>query len=136
MHFSDEVMAMLFDYDWPWNIRQLKQVVERFRVLADGPQIGVGDLQQRISSRYPGCRKLRDHTEVDEESPKTESNDDPETRKAFLTDRIASDSEELKQLEDLEFRAAIARNDGNVSRAAKDLGVDRNVLIRRTKAAG
>ena len=53
---------MLFDHEWPWNIRQIKEAVERFSVLADGPQIGVGDLAVSESApATPAAVNLRDH---------------------------------------------------------------------------
>ena len=41
---SAEVRALLLDYDWPGNIRELKNVVERAVVLSEGDTIGVEHL--------------------------------------------------------------------------------------------
>jgi transcriptional regulator of acetoin/glycerol metabolism len=44
-------------YDWPGNIRELENVVERAVVLADGPAIMFDDLPQEL--RQPVRRRLR-----------------------------------------------------------------------------
>ncbi len=41
---SEEAMAKLCAYPWPGNVRELQNLVERFKVLVDGPQIEVSDL--------------------------------------------------------------------------------------------
>jgi transcriptional regulator with PAS, ATPase and Fis domain len=47
---SEEVMARLTSYDWPGNIRELKNVVERLVVRSRG-EIGLADLPREISGR-------------------------------------------------------------------------------------
>ena len=42
--FSDEAMARLICYDWPGNIRELENCVERTVALAVGPRLEVADL--------------------------------------------------------------------------------------------
>jgi len=50
---SPEVMAILLAYDWPGNIRELQNVIERAVILAEGDVLRVSDLPvdfQRLSS--------------------------------------------------------------------------------------
>jgi two-component system response regulator AtoC len=42
---SPEALKVLMRHNWPGNIRELENVVERAVLLADGGSIGVGDLQ-------------------------------------------------------------------------------------------
>ena len=42
--FSPQAMEMFTEYDWPGNIREVRNVVERAMVVAQGPQIQVGDI--------------------------------------------------------------------------------------------
>ena len=44
-------------YDWPGNIRELENVIERAVVLADGPAVTLDDLPPEL--RQPGRRRLR-----------------------------------------------------------------------------
>jgi len=47
-HLSPECLAALKAYDWPGNIRELHNLVERLLVLADGDVIEVGELPQEL----------------------------------------------------------------------------------------
>ena len=49
---SDEAMAMMISYSWPGNIRELKNMVERFVVLNGGQEILPGDLPQKLKRQY------------------------------------------------------------------------------------
>jgi len=56
-HFDPEVLEALIAYDWPGNIRELENVVERAVVLADGPAVSLEDLPQEV--RLPGKSRYR-----------------------------------------------------------------------------
>ena len=42
--YSTQVMEMFTGYDWPGNIREVRNVIERAMVIAQGNQIQVGDI--------------------------------------------------------------------------------------------
>jgi len=50
MRFAPEAERRLCDYEYPGNVRELANVVERAVTLADGPEIGVGDLPPALRS--------------------------------------------------------------------------------------
>ncbi|MFI5454806.1 MAG: sigma 54-interacting transcriptional regulator [Isosphaerales bacterium] len=56
-HLDPEAVEALVAYDWPGNIRELENVLERAVVLADGPAVTLGDLPQEL--RQPSRRRLR-----------------------------------------------------------------------------
>jgi transcriptional regulator with GAF, ATPase, and Fis domain len=56
-HLDPEAVEALAAYDWPGNIRELENVLERAVVLADGPAITVDDLPPEL--RKAGRRGLR-----------------------------------------------------------------------------
>jgi transcriptional regulator with GAF, ATPase, and Fis domain len=56
-HLDPEAVDALVAYDWPGNIRELENVLERAVVLADGPAVTLGDLPLEL--RQPGRRRLR-----------------------------------------------------------------------------
>jgi len=49
--FSDEVMNVFMQYDWPGNVRQLKNVIEQTAVLARVERITVNELPEEFHSR-------------------------------------------------------------------------------------
>ena len=56
-HLDPEAVEALVAYDWPGNIRELENVLERAVVLADGPAVMLDDLPQEL--RQPARRRLR-----------------------------------------------------------------------------
>ncbi|MCF8078774.1 MAG: sigma-54 dependent transcriptional regulator [Desulfobacterales bacterium] len=53
--FSDDALELLIQYDWPGNIRQLKNVVERLVILTDGDVLSFEDL---IDHMYTKTRSM------------------------------------------------------------------------------
>ncbi|MCG8568471.1 MAG: sigma-54 dependent transcriptional regulator [Desulfobacterales bacterium] len=47
--FTDEAMSSLMGYEWPGNIRELENLVERISVLVEDEQVHVGDLPEYIT---------------------------------------------------------------------------------------
>jgi len=102
---SSEAAKKLLDYDWPGNVRQLENSMERAVTLTRFEQITVEDLPERIS-RYEGSR-------------------------ITLGD---IDSEHMLTLDELEKRyieRVLKAAQGNKTQAAKLLGVDRRTLYRK-----
>jgi transcriptional regulator with GAF, ATPase, and Fis domain len=56
-HIEPEAVELLMAHDWPGNIRELENVIERAVVLADGHTLCVDDLPPEV--RQPGRRRLR-----------------------------------------------------------------------------
>ncbi|MFI5257383.1 MAG: sigma-54-dependent transcriptional regulator [Gemmatimonadales bacterium] len=50
---TDEAVARLSELDWPGNIRELRNTIERLLILASGPRIG-GDDVDRLAGRRAG----------------------------------------------------------------------------------
>ncbi|HXE31056.1 MAG TPA: sigma-54 dependent transcriptional regulator [Terriglobales bacterium] len=51
--FSDEAMARMLAYDWPGNIRELENCVERTLALAPGPRLEAADLPSALQQLQP-----------------------------------------------------------------------------------
>jgi transcriptional regulator with GAF, ATPase, and Fis domain len=49
MTIADEAMDVLVNYDWPGNVRQLSNIIERVVVLADSAVVNAADIRQALS---------------------------------------------------------------------------------------
>ncbi len=105
---SDAAMEMLANYSWPGNIRELENVVERAVVLSNQSVLTTDDLPAEI--RYP-----HDYKEYDAAG-----------NGVF---RI-TDTPALEEVKRRYLFHVLALSEGNVSRAAKTLNIDRRSLYR------
>ena len=52
--FTPEAREALARHAWPGNLRELRNAIERAAILADGPEVGLADLPERIASARTG----------------------------------------------------------------------------------
>jgi DNA-binding NtrC family response regulator len=117
--FSDEALKTLIDYDWPGNVRQLKNVVERLVILSD----------KRILDQY----HLLNHLE---------------TKSSHRSNRVPQTWQELKELKreliEIEYSRiervflcqALQSFDGNITQSAKNVGMQRSNFSALLKKHG
>ena len=98
---DNEAMALLQDYQWPGNVRELRYSIERAIILADREQLG-----------------LRDFTSLADSAPR-------------IATAPATGNQTLDELEKTTIEQALRKHQGNISRAAKELGLTRTSLYRR-----
>jgi DNA-binding NtrC family response regulator len=101
--FSEDCMKMLTQYDWPGNVRELKNVIERTLVMAKGDKIDIADLS------FPFM-------------PKKEA-------------KLPTEQKELslEELEKQHIKRVLDLTNGNISHAAKILGIERVTLYNKLK---
>ena len=116
---DDEAMAALERYRWPGNVRELQNVIERACALADSETISSRDLPDHVL----GIGEARRPTSTGEAGVVMP---DPGT------DLTLKDAKErwMAVLEASYLRDLLARNDGNISAAAKAAGIDRKTFHR------
>jgi DNA-binding NtrC family response regulator len=105
--FSDEAMEILVNYEYPGNIRELENIVERAVVLCNEEEILAKHLPQEL-----GQYALKVYRQASQRFPTLEENE------------VEYVSWVLKQV------------DGNKTRAAEVLGIDRVSLWRKLKRWG
>jgi len=128
-------LKRLEDYDWPGNVRQLRNAIEKMVVLASGPKLTEEDLPleiveeevrgQRSEVKQGGGGVLaacQDTSSVGRSPTPTLNSNSPTATLA--------DSEKEQIL------AAIERNRGNKSKAADELGISRRTIHRKLKDWG
>src|SRR6266545_3345682 len=107
---SVEALAYFLSYDWPGNIRELRNMVERLVIMTPGDVVGPDDLPAPLRPKDTALAgdASRDRTLR-------------EAREAFERAYITS-----------ELRA----QDWNMTRAAEKLGIERSHLYRKIRAYG
>jgi two-component system response regulator HydG len=105
--FTDAAMNILKGYEWPGNIRQLRNAVRTMVVMCDRTQIDVQDLPPEISQRrqLPG----------------------PSASPASLA------GVSLNEIEKKAILDTLAKTQGNREQAAKILGIGERTLYRKIK---
>ena len=126
---SDKGMAMLEAYDWPGNIRELENVIERAVILAEpnskinmdlilGPSVSTDTKEMAVSE--DGCLvKAGDLGRV--------------TGVKDLADFIIDNEIPLEKMEELVMSRAMDKSGGKVSKAARLLGMTRPAFAYRLK---
>jgi transcriptional regulator with PAS, ATPase and Fis domain len=107
---SEAAMAALLAHGWPGNVRELRNVIERALLLCDGPLL----LPEHLPPPVPYAAAEGDPSEPPPVPRLPDSKDDERTR----------------------VLAALAACGGNQSRAARQLGISRKVLIARLDRYG
>lgn len=115
---SPEAMALLRAYDYPGNVRELRNAVEHAVVMAGGPEIGAADLPRAMREQAPAAPGP-------EEAAPARAPTLAELREQWVAPA------ERQYLSDL-----LARCAGQVSAAAKEAGVNRVTLYRLLKKHG
>jgi DNA-binding NtrC family response regulator len=104
---SPEALETLAAYDWPGNLRQLENVVQRGLIAASGKSIHLADLPPEVRGAAPA------------------------TPLASLADFNSVEIVPLRELERRAIEHALRVTHGSVSLAAKRLGIGRATLYRR-----
>jgi DNA-binding NtrC family response regulator len=110
--FTGEALDILMRYNWPGNVRQLENVVERALVLSRGPELGAEDL--------PG--EVLGHGTI---AP-TAAAADPVASAKLPADTTLEAA--VDELETHLIRRALEQADLNQTRAAEILGTTRRIL--------
>ena len=110
---EDEALALFVQYAWPGNVRELRNIIERLMIMVPGPVLTVRDVPPPIAAlpeAGPLTRKAG-HNHVTLKAARAEF------ERAFI-------SQKLKE------------HNGNVSRTADAISVERSNLHRKIKALG
>ena len=112
--FSNEFIAKMFLYDWPGNVRQLENFIERCVVLSVDGEISIDIINEAIVGAPFG--------------EKDETDADNDNQVSNVTNRGV-----LKHIENETIRNVLEVTNGNKSLAAEKLGISVTTLWRRLK---
>jgi len=114
---SDEALAALQAHDWPGNVRQLRNIIERTIILAPGDRVS--------------C------IEVDLLPPEILDNQGAIGGSSTAMAIMGSPLREARESFEREYlKIQIRRFSGNISRTASFIGMERSALHRKLKALG
>lgn len=108
--FSEQALSAMRDYDWPGNIRELRNFVERIYILTPGEFVDLHDV--RFAGLGVGTEGSTSHLEG----------------LNFRDARAHFEKEFLLK--------KIQENNGNISRTAEMIGLERSYLHRKIKSYG
>ena len=125
---SDRGMEMLCGYEWPGNIRELENVVERAVILADIN--GVISME----SMFPESALRPSEAKVLDPSGRLQNQIFPEGIDADgLVESLLSSGFELEKFEETMLTSALQKTQGNISKAARLVGLSRPAFAYRLK---
>ncbi|MBK5966090.1 hypothetical protein CCR95_18895 [Thiocystis minor] len=116
LRFGKEALAVMRGYAWPGNIRELHSAVHHAAMSCEGDEILPADLKIRIEPGNKQARKPQGNVAYRKSAP------------THLILGTLKSGREQSEKHNLEF--ALQRNDANVSRTARDLGISRMTLYR------
>ncbi|MBU1139314.1 MAG: sigma-54 dependent transcriptional regulator, partial [Proteobacteria bacterium] len=119
---SDQAMALLSQYQWPGNIRELEHVIERSCVLCNGSTISTEQLPLEI--QHPQAYAHPENTaSLLQEKPARRQSDTAVSFTAPSQHHFFQNS----------IIAALKKTGGNKAKAARLLSMDRSTLYRKLK---
>ncbi|MET1412754.1 sigma-54 dependent transcriptional regulator [Roseibium sp. HPY-6] len=158
---APDTVAMLQDYHWPGNIRQLENAVFRAVVLCDGAQLTINDFPQiaaAVDQPVVEASLTPRPSAASEASPpefaSSTPHGDPQPAPAHAAPPAQSGFEfaapfgfmrnldheghvrKLTEIEEELIRAAINHYSGRMTEVAKRLGIGRSTLYRKLKEYG
>ena len=108
--FTDEALESLVDFDWPGNVRQLKNVVERLVIMTDLEQVNHRDIMEN----FPVKNNRNSNTSVPENIEELKT-----AKKKFL-------EENFSKIEKQFLKNALEAAGGNITKAAKKVNMQRS----------
>jgi DNA-binding NtrC family response regulator len=134
---STAALGLLARHDYPGNVRELRNVLERAALLTDGPTIEPAQIEQALalSSRraIPRTPAANDRADpIPAEVPVLPT--DPAPPAPHPAD--APPASTLRQAEQAALRAALAEHPGSRAELARRLGVSPRTLYRKLRQLG
>ncbi len=123
---SEEAMRLLKLYNWPGNIRELENAIERAVIACSGIVITVEDLPENIG-------RLGDKLEELNENETARTNYRADTDKGHVVVEVGSTMDEIEKRT---IKETLRYTKGDKKHAAKILGISRKTIYRKLEKYG
>lgn len=107
--FTNDALDKMLAYSWPGNIRELQHAVERAVIMSDGDELDAPDILMKSQTA---------------------------TASSVGSPVKVQPTLNVEELEKQAIQTAIRKHSGNLSKAAKELGMGRNTLYRKLEKYG
>lgn len=111
--FNKQALKLMYDYDWPGNVREMENTIERCVIITENTMIEIDDFPMHIRTAAEDSKSSGDMVEFD--------------------DNIIIAMETLKEQA---TRHALRVTKGNILESAKQLGIGRATLYRLMEKYG
>ncbi len=116
---DEDAINALLHYDWPGNIRELRNLIERLVILSKGGRITLDDLPDNLSSSIRKKEKELSHHDID------------------MACFECPDFKKAKSIFEREYiRKKLLQHGGNIKKTAESIGIERRHLHRKIKSLG
>ncbi|MDP2075648.1 MAG: sigma 54-interacting transcriptional regulator [Hydrogenophaga sp.] len=126
VHLAPEAMARLETHDWPGNIRELGNLIERLVLLTDHTRVTAVALERFMPESSPPAPGAVD-------GPRTSA---PQAAPGPAPDALVRDYQSANSHTAEHLRKALDQHQGNQSRAAQSLGLTLRQFSYRLRKAG
>lgn len=104
---SNSFYNVLESYAWPGNVREMQNIINQSIMMMEGGELTPRNIPDSIKKKAVSCRE-----------------------------RTHGGARTLSEIEERAIREALDYNNGNITNAAKSLGIGRNTLYRKMKKYG
>jgi two-component system, NtrC family, response regulator AtoC len=111
--FSKKALKLIYEYDWPGNVREMENTIERCMIISDNDQLDLDDLPQHIKAADTSI--IDDHQSV-----------------MFTDDNIIP----FEKIKEKSIRHALKVTGGNIVEAARKLQLGRATIYRLMEKYG
>lgn len=127
-------MAILMNYEWPGNIRELANFIERMVVLSSGSVIGPRDLPEKVFGDTPRANWVPlEEPELEESPAQVLQNSLRKTYSMSLPDEGMNLKKAVENFEKGLILEALEKTDWVKNKAAGLLGLNRTTLVEKLK---